>query len=220
MLVSTYLNLLVSNATSGVFSGQGRPLIATFLSFGLELPLSIGGVAVYILCFHGDLIGVYWWGAIAAGIEIVVVLYLVITSDWAKCATDARDRQEAARNDDGGGDQENESDPEGGMIASEADTDPTGSILSDLGEDDDGDDGAGAIEPPTEDTEEVDSEPNNDGAERTAPASTFDVTAAGNEEESGAPAATAPPPSAPAPLRGPAFLVTRSHGVAAAAPAA
>jgi hypothetical protein len=95
MLVGTYLNLLVSNGTSGIFSGQGRPLIATVLSFGLELPLSIGGVAAYILYFHGDLIGVYWWGAIAAGIEIVIVLYLIVRSDWAKCADEARDRQEA-----------------------------------------------------------------------------------------------------------------------------
>lgn len=101
MLVGTYLNLLVSNATSGIFSGQGRPLIATILSFGLELPLSIGGVAIYILCFHGNLVGVYWWGAIAAAIEIVIVMCLVVTSDWAKCADDARDRQEASS--DGGG---------------------------------------------------------------------------------------------------------------------
>eukprot|EP00536_Pseudo-nitzschia_multiseries_P014818 jgi/Psemu1/246359/estExt_Genewise1.C_7700015 len=100
MLVSTYLNLLVSNATSGIFSGQGRPLIATILSFGLELPLSIGGVAIYILYFHGNLIGVYWWGAISAAIEIVIVLGLVVASDWDKCADDARDRQEATS--DGG----------------------------------------------------------------------------------------------------------------------
>lgn len=100
MLVGTYLNLLVSNGTSGIFSGQGRPLIATILSFGLELPLSIGGVAIYILCFHGNLIGVYWWGAIAAAIEIVIVLYLIVTSDWAKCADEARERQEAPASDD------------------------------------------------------------------------------------------------------------------------
>ena len=109
MLVGTYLNLLVGNATSGIFSGQGRPLIATILSFGLELPLSIGGVAVYILYFHGGLIGVYWWGAIAAGIEIVIVLYLVIASDWAKCADEAKRRQEASgdgESDDDGNDLE------------------------------------------------------------------------------------------------------------------
>lgn len=108
MLVGTYLNLLVSNGTSGIFSGQGRPLVATVLSFGLELPLSIGGVAIYILCFRGNLVGVYWWGAIAAGIEIVVVLYLVVTSDWAKCADEARERQETSRASDGGGDGEDD----------------------------------------------------------------------------------------------------------------
>eukprot|EP00537_Pseudo-nitzschia_pungens_P000599 CAMPEP_0172369608 /NCGR_PEP_ID=MMETSP1060-20121228/33493_1 /TAXON_ID=37318 /ORGANISM="Pseudo-nitzschia pungens, Strain cf. cingulata" /LENGTH=664 /DNA_ID=CAMNT_0013094577 /DNA_START=33 /DNA_END=2027 /DNA_ORIENTATION=+ len=121
MLVGTYLNLLVSNATSGIFSGQGRPLIATILSFGLELPLSIGGVAIYILCFHGNLIGVYWWGAISAAIEIAIVLFLVVTSDWEKCADDARERQEAA-SDSGssssssrnGGDSSNNNDDDDG----------------------------------------------------------------------------------------------------------
>jgi len=123
MLVGTYLNLLVSNGTSGIFSGQGRPLVATILSFGLELPLSIGGVAIYILCFHGNLVGVYWWGAIAAGIEIVIVLYLVVTSDWAKCADDARERQEASRvtgeANDGGDDDDD--DPEDGGLPSAGD---------------------------------------------------------------------------------------------------
>jgi multidrug resistance protein, MATE family len=55
MLAGTYLSLIVGNITSGVFSGIGRPLLATILSFGFELPLSILGVAVYILHFHGNL---------------------------------------------------------------------------------------------------------------------------------------------------------------------
>lgn len=115
MLVGTYLNLLVGNGTSGVFSGQGRPLIATILSFGLELPLSIGGVAVYILYFHGNLVGVYWWGAIAAGIEIVIVLYLIIASDWSKCADEARERQEASSDNDN--DDDDDSDLEDGATS-------------------------------------------------------------------------------------------------------
>ena len=97
MLVGTYLNLIVGNITSGVFSGQGRPIIATILSFGLELPMSIGGVAIYILVFHGNLLGVYWWGAISGGIEAVIVLYLMVASKWDKCAEEAQERQEAAR---------------------------------------------------------------------------------------------------------------------------
>ena len=46
MLAGAYLGLMVGNITGGVFGGMGRPLLSTILSFGLELPLSIGGVAV------------------------------------------------------------------------------------------------------------------------------------------------------------------------------
>jgi len=95
MLVACYLNLLVGNITSGVFSGMGRPFIATLLSLGLELPLSIGGVAVYILYYHGNLLGVYWWGAIAGAIELVIVILIFLRSDWDKCVRDAKRRQES-----------------------------------------------------------------------------------------------------------------------------
>ena len=98
MLIGTYLNLLVSNITSGVFSGMGRPLIATVLSFGLELPMSIGGVAIYIFLMHGNLLGTYWWGAISGGVEILIVFYLFVKSDWNYWAAAARLRQEAGTN--------------------------------------------------------------------------------------------------------------------------
>ena len=94
MLVGTYLSLVVGNITQGVFGGMGRPVIATILSFGLELPLSIGGVALYILAFHGDLLGVYWWQAIAGAIELVIVVAILLRSDWSKCAIEARRRNE------------------------------------------------------------------------------------------------------------------------------
>ena len=97
MLVGTYLNLIVGNITSGVFSGQGRPVIATILSFGFEMPLSIGGVAILILFLHSNLLGVYWYNAASGAVEAVIVLYLMVISNWTKCADDARARQEAAR---------------------------------------------------------------------------------------------------------------------------
>eukprot|EP00934_Nitzschia_sp_Nitz4_P003622 Nitzschia sp. Nitz4//scaffold27_size158506//28812//30488//NITZ4_002582-RA/size158506-processed-gene-0.6-mRNA-1//1//CDS//3329545434//3612//frame0 len=106
MLVGTYLNLLVNNITSGVFSGMGRPIIATILSFGFELPMSIGGVAIYILVFHGNLLGVYWWGAISGAIEIVVVLAILLASDWEHWANEARRRQEAPIEEDEDDDEE------------------------------------------------------------------------------------------------------------------
>lgn len=105
MLVSTYLNLIVNNITSGVFGGQGRPIVATVLSFGLELPLTIGAVALYILVFHGNLLGVYWLNAVSGGIEALIVLYLMVASNWDQCADDARRRQDTnatAGNDEDG----------------------------------------------------------------------------------------------------------------------
>jgi multidrug resistance protein, MATE family len=56
LLVGTYLSLIVGNITSGVFSGLGRPVLATILSLGFELPLSIAGVAIYIIHFRGTLL--------------------------------------------------------------------------------------------------------------------------------------------------------------------
>jgi MATE family multidrug resistance protein len=93
MLVGTYLNLFVSNITSGVFSGMGRPIIATILSFGFELPMSIGGVAIYILLMKGNLLGVYWWQAISGGVEALVVVFLMVISNWDHWAGEARRRQ-------------------------------------------------------------------------------------------------------------------------------
>jgi multidrug resistance protein, MATE family len=115
MLVGTYLNLVVSIVTSGVFSGMGRPIIATILSFGLELPMSIGGVAIYILVMHGNLLGVYWWQAISGGIEVVIVMAILLRSNWQACADEAQARQEAritSINGNSHGGEEEEEDPE------------------------------------------------------------------------------------------------------------
>lgn len=134
MLVGTYLNLLVGTITSGVFSGMGRPLIATILSFGLELPLSIGGVAVYILVMHGNLLGVYWWQAISGGIEAVIVFGIMAMSNWDKCADEAQQRQEA-REEPGDDNEQGREEENGGLVATESNSD-TGehglSITNDL----------------------------------------------------------------------------------------
>ena len=75
---------------------MGRPVIATILSFGLELPLSIGGVALLILKFKTNLLGVYWFQAISGGVEGLLVLGILLWSNWDKCADEARVRQESA----------------------------------------------------------------------------------------------------------------------------
>mmetsp|Transcript_3008 Transcript_3008/g.7072 ORF Transcript_3008/g.7072 Transcript_3008/m.7072 type:complete len:564 (+) Transcript_3008:91-1782(+) len=131
LLVGTYLNLIVSNITSGVFSGMGRPIIATVLSFGLELPMSIGGVAVYILVMHGNLLGVYWWTAISGGLEVLIVMFILLRSDWYYWAEQAQLRQEAgsSNNEEGEGDGDengeapNEESGEGGAATTEESVD-------------------------------------------------------------------------------------------------
>jgi hypothetical protein len=87
---------------------MGRPIIATILSFGLELPLSIGGVAIYILVMHGNLLGVYWWTAISGGFEVVIVLFLLLRSDWGYWAEQAILRQEVGSSEEGEEVDENE----------------------------------------------------------------------------------------------------------------
>ena len=96
ILLGTYLNLIVGNITSGVFGGMGRPLISTILSFGLELPLSIGGVALLILHFNANLLAVTWFQAISGGFEAVLVIGIMLATDWNKCADEARARQESS----------------------------------------------------------------------------------------------------------------------------
>mmetsp|Transcript_17700 Transcript_17700/g.24899 ORF Transcript_17700/g.24899 Transcript_17700/m.24899 type:complete len:623 (+) Transcript_17700:143-2011(+) len=107
VLIGTYLNLLVGNITSGIFGGMGRPIIATILSFGLELPLSIGGTALMILYFKTNLLGVYWFQAISGGFEALILFGILGMSNWDECADEARVRQETStstENEAGDGD--------------------------------------------------------------------------------------------------------------------
>ena len=87
---------------------MGRPIIATILSFGLELPLSIGGVAIYILVMHGNLLGVYWLNALIGAFEVAIVLFLLFRSSWDYWAQEAQRRQEAGTNDDDDDDDDND----------------------------------------------------------------------------------------------------------------
>lgn len=124
VLVGTYLSLMVSNITGGVLGGMGRPLLSTILSLGVELPLSIGGVAIYILVMHGNLLGVYWWQALAAGLELILVIALLMQSDWDKCAREAQARNEARQDNDsvdGDGDENNDD------LQNDGDADPRAS---------------------------------------------------------------------------------------------
>merc|ERR1719428_2154917 len=88
-------DIAVQVGTGGVLTSQGRPGLVTFLSMGFELPLSLGSVALLVLLFKASVPVVYWVQAFVSCGEAVVVYFLISTSDWAKYAAEARQRQEA-----------------------------------------------------------------------------------------------------------------------------
>lgn len=102
--VGSWLGMIVQILTSGVLGGQGRTLIITLLSFGFELPASIGSVAIMVLVLKfrmpDGLLKINWVNAAVSAIELVVVGLLVLCSDWNKYARLARERQEAAQRED------------------------------------------------------------------------------------------------------------------------
>lgn len=116
-----------------MFGGLGKPLIATILSFGLELPLSIGGVAVYILLMHGNLLGVYWWQAISGGIEAIIVFVLISRVNWHQCSVEAQQRQErgAPAPSNTGSENEDEDNARSPLLSSEHEDEEIGETYGD-----------------------------------------------------------------------------------------
>jgi len=97
--VAAGLSQLVSIGTSGVLSGQGRTFVTTLLSFGFELPTSIGGTAllVYVAKLRGKegLLAITWAGGGFSLVEVGVVALIILCGDWRRFAADAKARQEA-----------------------------------------------------------------------------------------------------------------------------
>lgn len=96
VVASAYMNLIVTACTMGVFSAQGRTWLQMVLSFGIEIPCSIGLVAYYVLFWRGakSLLGVYVVQTGVGAFEALVVLaILVFASDWPKLSKDAIARQ-------------------------------------------------------------------------------------------------------------------------------
>mmetsp|Transcript_5391 Transcript_5391/g.8012 ORF Transcript_5391/g.8012 Transcript_5391/m.8012 type:complete len:97 (-) Transcript_5391:82-372(-) len=64
---------------------------------------------------HGNLLGVYWLQAILGGVEVIVVMFILLRSDFGYWADEARKRQEAtgaggsnANSNSGDGDNDDE----------------------------------------------------------------------------------------------------------------
>merc|ERR1719482_45865 len=94
-VVNMIASCVVSTGTSGILTSQGRNKTVTCLSFGFELPFSIGSVALLVLVFKADLVTVFWAQAAVSTFEMVVVLAILQRSDWARYTREAREREDA-----------------------------------------------------------------------------------------------------------------------------
>eukprot|EP00930_Biecheleria_cincta_P021025 TRINITY_DN1566_c0_g2_i2.p1 TRINITY_DN1566_c0_g2~~TRINITY_DN1566_c0_g2_i2.p1 ORF type:complete len:616 (+),score=105.86 TRINITY_DN1566_c0_g2_i2:267-1850(+) len=93
VLLNSVASIVVSIATQGILTSQGRTWIVTILSMGFELPLSIGSTALLVFVFKAGLAEVFWAQAAVTLLEAVVILMFLRCSDWRKYATDAQERQ-------------------------------------------------------------------------------------------------------------------------------
>lgn len=101
-VVNMIASCVVGTGTSGILTSQGRTKAVACLSFGFELPFSIGSVALLVLVFKADLVTVFWGQAAVSAFEMVVVLAILQRSDWALYAREAQERQGAVAPEDTG----------------------------------------------------------------------------------------------------------------------
>ena len=95
-LLATLFGVLNSLCTGGVFSGQGRQSLTFCLSFFVDIPLSVGGVAaVVLLVKRASLLDVYEFQTFAAALELLIAYAFVLRGDWGRFAEEARARQRA-----------------------------------------------------------------------------------------------------------------------------
>ena len=105
-LVSSAVGVLVTVLTMGVLSGQGRTLVTTVMSFGVELPLTIGGTAllVYVAKLRGatGLLWILWVGGACVSLAQLAILGCILTmcTNWKQYAAEAQLRNEAVQADD------------------------------------------------------------------------------------------------------------------------
>eukprot|EP00443_Scrippsiella_acuminata_P043819 CAMPEP_0115198280 /NCGR_PEP_ID=MMETSP0270-20121206/16023_1 /TAXON_ID=71861 /ORGANISM="Scrippsiella trochoidea, Strain CCMP3099" /LENGTH=577 /DNA_ID=CAMNT_0002611645 /DNA_START=36 /DNA_END=1769 /DNA_ORIENTATION=- len=102
VVVNLVASIVVSIATQGILTSQGRTKVVTFLSMGFELPVSIGSTAALVFLFDAGLLAVYWAQAAVTVFEAFVIMAIVQRSDWAEFARQAQERQRSndAENND------------------------------------------------------------------------------------------------------------------------
>lgn len=100
VVVNLVASTVVSITTQGILTSQGRTVLVSFLSMGLDLPLSIGSIALLVLVYKADLITVYWAQAGVSTFEAVIAVCMLRLSDWKRFAKEARERQSKEETED------------------------------------------------------------------------------------------------------------------------
>merc|ERR1712137_1374874 len=78
----------------GVFTSQGRTRLATMLSMGVELPMTLGIVAFLVFVVHSTVVPLYWGQAAVFWLEMAICLCIWAGSDWVRYAEETAKRQE------------------------------------------------------------------------------------------------------------------------------
>merc|ERR1712070_88265 len=95
VLLQTFAAMIVQCNVGGVFTSQGQTKLATMLSMGVELPMTLGIVAVLVFVVHTTVVPLYWGQACVFWLEMFICLAIWKGSDWPRYADEAKTRQEA-----------------------------------------------------------------------------------------------------------------------------
>merc|ERR1711967_48761 len=94
VLLQTFAAMIVQCNVGGVFTSQGRTRLATLLSMGVELPMTLGIVAFLVFYVHTTVVPLYWGQASVFWLEMFICIAIWSGSDWARYADEAKARQE------------------------------------------------------------------------------------------------------------------------------
>jgi Na+-driven multidrug efflux pump len=94
VLLQTFAAMIVQCNVGGVFTSQGRTKLATMLSMGVELPMTLGIVAFLVFYVHTKVVPLYWGQASVFWLEMFICIAIWSGSDWVRYAEEAKTRQE------------------------------------------------------------------------------------------------------------------------------
>lgn len=94
VLLQTFAAMIVQCNVGGCFTSQGRTKLATMLSMGVELPMTLGIVAFLVFVVHTTIVPLYYGQAFVFWLEMLICLVIWKNSDWPLYGAEAQKRQE------------------------------------------------------------------------------------------------------------------------------